>query len=111
MVGSPEVVVVGSPEVVGEVDVADVPSVVADVVSGDVVASVVVVTAGNSISVTPGGGGAAGSPGATDGRVAAASRVPTLTLSSFHCWMRSVLVPTSSTLCTWVLTAASFCCA
>ena len=50
-----------------------------------VTVAVVVVTAGNSNSVTPAGGGTAGSPGELGGSVAFASRVPTLTLSSFHC--------------------------
>jgi hypothetical protein len=91
-----------------------------DVVSGVVVVSledvvllleVVVVTGGSSSSVTPGGGSTGGAPGTTGGNVAAGSRVPTFTLSSFHFWIRSVLASTSSTVSTCVLTACSFCCA
>ena len=113
-------VVVGWVVVTGVVVTGVVVGLSDDVVSGVVVVSledvvllleVVVVTGGSSSSVTPGGGSTGGAPGTTGGNVAAGSRVPTFTLSSFHFWIRSVLASTSSTVSTCVLTACSFCCA
>jgi hypothetical protein len=76
--------VVGVSELVGASELLEVSDVVADVLVS-VTDVVVVVSGGTSSSVTPGGGSTGGAPGSTGGKVAAGSRVPTLTLSSFHC--------------------------